>query len=281
MSQQLGDMHESIVQAQTKLEGKEEDKEKSSANDWVKNIKFYYAPLIILCVFFALVRFGVYGAISSTFDNLTKIDKLQEDVTRQNETIKTLDELRKKSGDTKNYLFYINRIVPIEQTNVSNYQTSIRNIALLNNLNVREARSGEEILANSEDVEAKLQLIQVPTTFQIEGGFESIKKFLTDIYNGDDFIIIEEMSFSKDAASDRWAMEIVFVKYQFIENDGNQEVTVYDEYLRVPETIRADKFVIEFLENKYIKDNTAVNVDNSVNTQPSESDTFNLNILGN
>lgn len=252
MSQQLDDIEKSLVKATDKLENPEKDTKGLKKGKWLNDIKFYYGPLIVLLVFFLIIRFGVYGAITNTFGDISEIDKIKTDVKRQTETIKTLESIRQKSSNTKNYLYNINKIAPIEQTNVSNYQTGIRNIALLNALIVKEAMSGEEILAQDEGTESNIQLVQVPTTFRLEGSFDSLKKFLADIYNGEDFIIIEEMSFNKDASSDKWSMEIVFVKYQFIENIKESDTSFYDEYVLVSENLRPNEYVIDFLDQKYI-----------------------------
>ena len=144
--------------------------------------------------------FAVYPSVTTLFDNFSKVDELKLNSEKKQERISKLEALREGSGKTQEYLSYINRIAPIEKTRVTDFQGSISKISQQNNLEIKSARGGEEIIQEENSTDTSTLLVEVPMHFSITGPFQNLKNFLSDIYKGDDFIIIEEMELSKEAS---------------------------------------------------------------------------------
>lgn len=256
MSQPLSDTQQSIVKSEETLEkGRDNDKKSEKTKVFIDNLKFYYLPLIILIIFGLVIWQGIYPSLQSVVDGVSELDGIKDEVKNKETKIDTLQQLRDNSSQTTTYLEAINNIAPVEKTNVANYQQQIIEIAERNSLTIGGVRSGEEIVTSRERENDPLQLIQVPTSFSLSGGFSNLRSFLSDIYTADDFIVIQEMGLSRVAGVDNWNMDIVFVKYQFAEFGlENTEIDTSEAFLQVPDTARPENSVIDFLEEKYIQD---------------------------
>lgn len=255
MQQQNNQQQKAIMDADAKIKAKALEKDSriptKGFKDYWEDIKFYYLPIIIVVIFFLILILGVYPALSLLLNNIEELGTIRDEVDKKDEKIIVLKDLQSKSGVTNKYLDSINKIAPVDQTNVADFQTSIKNVATQNKLTLIDATSGEEIIANEESNMNFLQLIEVPTQFELEGTFTNLRKFLIDIYNGEDFIIIQEMEFRKAEGATNWKMDVTFAKYQFIESEATQ-TDQYNEYTKISEVSRPDKSVLEFLDDKYI-----------------------------
>jgi len=227
--------------------------------------RFYFFPIFILAVFLLVGIFAVYPSVTTLFDNFSKVDELKLNSEKKQERISKLEALREGSGKTQEYLSYINRIAPIEKTRVTDFQGSISKISQQNNLEIKSARGGEEIIQEENSTDTSTLLVEVPMHFSITGPFQNLKNFLSDIYKGDDFIIIEEMELSKEDSSSDWTMQITLVKYQFISQEKIPDESGVDpgssgDQLPEeanPEEVNLEDFipnqdVLKFLDEKYI-----------------------------
>ncbi len=256
MLQQNDSQQKAIMDAESKIRAKALERDAGikgkGLKDYWTDVRFYYLPILILVVFFLIVFLGVYPALSLLLGNIDELDSIRDQVQKKDEKIVILKELETQKDTTNRYLVSINEIAPVEKTNVANFQTAIKNIASQNNLRVIDATSGEEIVANEESATNFLQLIEVPTSFELQGSFQDLRNFLIDIYQGDDFIIIEEMKFRKEEGETDWRMDVIFVKYQFVESETMQ-TTQLNEYIKISEASRPAQEVLDFLDEKYIK----------------------------
>ncbi len=231
------------------------DKKKSTMEDYVNTVKYYYLPILILAIFFLILFIGVLPSLSTLFNNLGELDSIQNTVEQRDQKIKDLKVLEANSSQNQTYLDQIKRIAPVEKTNVVAFQTAIRNIAKSNRLTVEDSTAGEARVSNSTDTEKKgLELIEVPTEFNLTGKFEDIKNFLSAIYEQSDFIVIHEMEFTKDVDTDNWRIQVILVKYQFAEPTGDSAQFVFSQYSSISEKITPNKKVLDFLDFKYLED---------------------------
>jgi Tfp pilus assembly protein PilO len=223
-----------------------------SFRDYLSALRFYYVPVFIIAAFLALAVFAVYPSMVDLINNYGKYNELKADVEAQDARIVKLKELENESASTEEYLTYIDKIAPIEKTNVADFQSTIKEVASNNRLTIKNSRGGEEIISDDTST-SSLQLIEVPINYTIVGPFANLKNFLSDIYKKDDFIIIQNMDFSRESEStNAWNMQITLVKYQF---------NVSDTQTETPDTnlvdVRLENFVpneqvLEFLNEKYI-----------------------------
>ncbi len=223
---------------------------KRTFDDYIFLLKFYYLPVIVMVIFILIILFGVWPSFRQLEKVLGDLDKQNELFVKQSERLTNLKRLKTEFNLNKKYIQFINKIAPVQETNVAEFQNSIYQIARQDNLVVSEAE-GKETIVVSKDEKSILQLLEVPVTFNLEGGFDDLKKFLNDIYKQDDFIIIKEMDFSRidNIETANWKLKVTLVKYQFIEAD-NQEY-LFNYYLKVPIETKANSAVLIFLNQKY------------------------------
>lgn len=261
-SQNLTQVEKSILESEDpNLKPKEKKSEKKEkTTDYINLLRVYILPLIVVGIFLVVLVLGAFPSLRDVLDGNNERGTLQKELENKQDRLQDLKELANDSTKTSLYLESINLIAPVENTNVTQFQTDIKKIATDNDLEVTSARAGERIVAvseNDEDVSSSessgsLQLVEVPSQFTLEGGFVDVKSFLTDIYDFDSFIIIEQMDFSRDIDdTDRWTVDLVLTKYQF--NEPTQgEVEFYASYLAVPERAQPEEIVIKFLDEQYL-----------------------------
>jgi|GEM_PF-6983226 len=246
---------------ETEEEGvKDKSKKKLSSKEmfqyYLYSLRFYYVPVFIVAIFLFIGIFAVYPSTLSLLESMSTITDLQDDVDAKEQRIEKLEQLQDKSTQTHQYLQYINKIAPIEKTNVTNFQTAIKQVAKENNLVVEDAIGGEEIISD-EGGSSPFQLVEVPMNFTLVGSFGDLKRFLTNIYLGENFIIIQRMDLAKSQQeASVWTMQITLVKYQFVEpNEAQTEVQIVapastEEVYSEDQVPNQD--VLNFLDEKYI-----------------------------
>jgi len=222
-------------------------------DDYMRLLKFYYLPVFVLAIFFAVMMFGLIPSLGSLYDNYAKRNSLKKEVDRHEETIAGLLQLKNDSNQTNEYLQSVNKIAPVEQTTVTDFQESIKALATANSIATLQANTRELIFTQDGGQEVTtnyLQLIEVPSEFVFSGNFQNIKQFLGKLYEQDEFIVIEEMSFSKAKDSSDWQLNIILNKYQFSVNENATSTS--PSYLSVPETAKPNQEVIDFINDKYL-----------------------------
>lgn len=246
----------------------ESKKKKSpSMKDYLNMLKYYYLPVATLAIFLFIAAFAVYPSIADLSATMSHLGELRTSSKEKDDEIGKLQVLEADATQTNQYLNAINKIAPIRETNVVDFQKDIRGVANTNRLDVEDARGGEEIISDDNSI-YQFQLVEVPMNFTLVGSFEDMKQFLSDIYNlSNDFIVIEDMQFSRtNQNNDKWSMDITLVKYQFIEkeeakNDSptSSNVVVVVEEQKTPTAVsevpidaRPNQKVLDFLDNKYL-----------------------------
>lgn len=232
----------------------EEAAKKRTSKDYVNMFKFYYLPIIVIAVFFGIMIKGTYPSLTGIFDTNDEIDAIQTKVEQMDKRLVLLNGLKERGTEIDEYLQHINQIAPVEKTKVTEFQQSVKAVAEQSNLEVIDSRAGEEIIrTDDEEAQQDIALVEIPAEFTLLGDFSRIKNFLTEIYQGGDFIVIHEMSFEKvqQKYGEAWQLKIILVKYQFIEPIVDESIGIIDTYNSVPEEARPDQTVLEFIDKKY------------------------------
>ncbi|MBD3280765.1 hypothetical protein GF389_04550 [Candidatus Dojkabacteria bacterium] len=244
---------------------KSKKKERSrSLEDYYRLMRYYYLPLIVLTIFFVVMIFGLVPSINSAYLHYSETQDVKKEVDSQEEKIAYLNQLKNDSNETNEYLASINSIAPVEVTKVAEFQESIKSLASRNDLLTQEAKTRELVFADEasadegfdsdSDTNSAFQLIEVPSDFIFEGDFEDIRTFLGELYEQDEFIVIEEMNFTKSQDSLRWQLDITLNKYQFQVSEDDE--AVIPDYLNVPENAQPNQEVIDFIDEKYLGKDT-------------------------
>ncbi len=224
-------------------------KDKKNLQDYIRLFKLYYLPIIVIVFFILIVVIGIIPSVRRIQGDLNSLDKVNKEFTLKQDKLENLKQLKLQSSSTRQYLLFINKIAPVEKTNVSQFQQAIFDVAKKDNLNIIDAEGGEEIVI-TKDEDSILQLIEIPITFNIVGSFYNLKTFLSDIYKQDDFIIIKEMDFSRVSnTSPDWKLKVTLIKYQFVESDDEENFVKL--YSKIPSEVRPNQTVLEFLQKKY------------------------------
>jgi Tfp pilus assembly protein PilO len=220
-----------------------------------KILKLYIFPLGIVIGFSLIWIYLVFPKITEIFDQVDQSVLLAEQITAENEKLSALYLLSSKSTKITTDLDLINKVAPVETTQVVEFQQNIIQMAERNNLLVVEAfTQNRELVVESEQSEV-LGIIEIPSEFTMRGDFTNIKAFIQAINDLKDFVIIGEMTLSSaaDLESENlgnlyngsWVLGITLVKYQFqTPNEANQ---LDDAYSRVPATVIIDEDVMNFV----------------------------------
>lgn len=240
-------------------------KEKRTSDYYVHILKFYYLPVFIVMIFLLVAVFAVLPSLKSLLSNYSELNNLKNEVKDKDAKIEQLKALKNRSTQTEAYLASINKIAPVQKTNVTEFQNSIKNTAKSNRLSIQSARGGEEIVSDQQNT-GSFQLVEIPMYFVFSGNFLDLKNFLNDLYQGEDFIIIEKMDLSKADKSTEWKMDLTLVKYQFIQKDSDTSIVLNVNDLSTD--LVPSEQVLQFLQEKYIDttDTTDTNTTNTDNT---------------
>jgi Tfp pilus assembly protein PilO len=224
-----------------------------------KILKLYVVPIVAVVVFIGMLFILIIPQLSGIFQKLDHISSLSADYDTLVTNEKDLQTLTSKITETNSDLALVNQLAPTGLTEVVNFQRRITDLATQNRLTVVESKSGEQALVVDESI-AVLGLVEIPSTFTLQGSFANVKSFIEKIKNLYDFVLIGEMSLTatdKDVKDDLlktivdqdWTLEITLTKYQFQVPDAQNKLA--EAYLRVPPTVQVDKDTLEFVRGKY------------------------------
>lgn len=214
--------------------------------------RFYILPILSIGFFVTIAIFGIYPSIKNTFAMLRKIDDMKNDSVELDNKLAVLKNLRGKRTTIEAYLTIIDGIVPAKTTEVVNFQIKIKELAIKNGLESSDTRTGENIIVSNEGM---LGLVEIPSEFKLSGTLENVKKFLTELDKGEDFLVINEMDLARQG-NDSWGLRVIFIKYQF------QEITEEDKKLftNISDSSLSNTDVLDFIKVRYGKNNPALEI---------------------
>ena len=228
---------------------KDVKKKELSGKELVNWFKFYILPVIAVLILLVILIAGVYPSIQALFGGLDEIDKLEEQSNDLQTRIEKLNTLSSLSARNNAYLELIETIVPTGKTEVVNFQEKIKGIGTDHSLRLLESKAGESIIVPDEDAGVSIGLIEIPSQFTFQGNLTNIKAFLTDLNEGEDFLIIHEMKLANigSVSTDDWTLDITFVKYQFQDITEEQAKS----FSQISESSQPMREVLQFIKDKY------------------------------
>jgi hypothetical protein len=253
-----------------------EEKAKKGKQATADVLRSYLLPLAMLFSSVIIIIVILLPVAEQALNNLNEVSKLQGQYKDQQSALAVRQKLSSETNLQLSTLSRINSLIPQSQTAVVNFSESVRNKATQNRLEVSDSVVGEIVTVNRSNrptnaataaAEANLELVELPAEFTMRGGFENIRKFLSDLYGGTDFIIIKKMELQQivgqvdpndpdggrfnTGSSQNWSLSLVLVKYQFrVKGDGG-EGALRTSYFNVPDTLRADPNVVNFINENY------------------------------
>ncbi|KXK26568.1 MAG: hypothetical protein TR69_WS6001000574 [candidate division WS6 bacterium OLB20] len=243
--------------------------EDATSVDWSetwKAIRFYALPLISFVVFVGLILFTVIPNIQRIFTTIDEINVLREEDEAVNERIERLIALRAEQLTRQQIISKINEIVPTGTSEVVAFRQRVIDTAEFRAVNLDSSLLGEDLIdqnPNEAEVTEGLILIEIPSEFGFSGTFDGFRSFLNDLYQGEDFFIVREMSLNlieEDDGSSSWGAQLDLVKYQFFVDEG---VDLDGIYTRISEQVVPNQFVIDFLENRFLNGGSFFDGDSS------------------
>lgn len=237
--------------------------EDASSVDWDetwKAIRFYALPLLSFIIFVFLILFTVIPNIQQIFSTIDEINLLREEDEAVNERIERLIALRAQQAQRQQIISKINEIVPTGTSEVVAFRQRVIDTANFRNVSLDSSLLGEDLIDQSsgeeeEQVSDGLVLIEIPSEFGFTGSFEGFRSFLNDLYLGEDFFIVREMSLNllEETEVETWSASLDLVKYQFFVDDDVDLDAIFGV---ISEQVVPNQFVIEFLENRFLNGNS-------------------------
>lgn len=245
-------------------------KESKSVGEFVK---FYLVPIAMFSVSIIIIFFVIFPSVQGITRTLGEISTQKQEHARLSEIRTKRLALEAETSTQEADLATINALIPQSQTQVVDFSEKIRKTAETNRLEIKESLVGEEVtggqaqnVQTSQNVKG-LEMVELPAKFTVAGSFNNIRNFLTNIFGGDDFIIIKNMELRKQFGAtvdpngdqetfsrqntDEWWMSITLVKYQFRVTADTTEADLDASYFLVPETARANPEVLKFINENY------------------------------
>jgi hypothetical protein len=248
-------------------------KEKNGPKSLEEVTKLYLIPLLMVIITILLLFFLVLPQVNGLTDTLSLINAEQEEYTRLREIEQNRSNLAQITNQQQADLAKIDSIIPQSQTAVVDFSESIREKARQNRLVVNESVVGEIVTATPRGIsgggaggnQPGLELVELPSEFSLSGRFNNIQGFLSDIFGGEDFIVIKEMTLNRrvvnqeeagdtsfsQSNTDNWSLNLVLVKYQFRLAPTASEEDLQRSYFSVPENLRPNQEVLEFINENY------------------------------
>ncbi|MCA9385183.1 hypothetical protein KC717_00885 [Candidatus Dojkabacteria bacterium] len=229
------------------------DTRKKSLDD---QFKVYGLPILAILIFFGLLFFVTIPSIGNTFDLVDERDLTNQNLEQKQAELKDLEQLSNSQGLNDQILDTLNTIIPTSKTEVITFEKKVADLAVANLINVDDAIVRERVLVDSQTANApegtantpkSLRLVQIPISFELTGPLLNFRNMLSQIYEGNDFIVISKMKLDI-GESDVTTIELVLSKYQFLDFESSQqERQLLDSisYSEVP-----DQNVIDFIERK-------------------------------
>lgn len=248
-------------------EAANDDKKKSKDPVTIREyFRLYLAPAMLfigslLIVFYVLLP--IAQDISAGMDN---ISVLQQQYQTQSDLKKTREKLASETNQQELALVKISSLIPETQTAVTQFRQQVGERSQNSQLQITESVFGEVVVLSTtgrgNTQPSGLELIEIPAEFTINGKLNNIRRFLSGLYGSNDFIIIKKMELQKQitqttdaqfssVTTDNWTMNIVLTKYQFKLAPGVDETKIKQYYFSIPDTVRANKEVLEFIDKTY------------------------------
>lgn len=245
-------------QAQPALSAKPwKEKEKPLGPDPVEMLKLFIVPIVAVSIFVGLLLFLIIPGVLDIFAKFEDLDSVRQNTNTINETITQLQELSDNRDQLTQDLELVNKIAPVGATEVVVFQKKVAALAATNGLAVVRTLTDEQILAIEND-NPVLGINEIPSRLSVNGTLQNIKKFITEINNLEDFVIIGEMqirvvdSVVVERLTDpslNWNLEITLIKYQFQQPNAQNQLA--EAYAAVPVTVKIEKSILDFIRNKF------------------------------
>ncbi|MCA9379149.1 hypothetical protein KC640_01860, partial [Candidatus Dojkabacteria bacterium] len=158
-------------------------------------------------------------------------------------------------------LSLVNNLAPASNTEVVRFQQRIADLATsfgLRNLNSQTAEYTDTISVTGGNDNPLLGIIEIPSSFSLQGKFANVQNFIAAIKSLEDFVIVGEMEIrvvgavapeQLTSSSLDWNLDITLIKYQFQQPNENNKLA--DAYAKVPPSVKIDSDVLEFISQKY------------------------------
>lgn len=255
------------------------DKGASKATDI---LNYYLLPLGVFVVSLLLVIFVLLPQVGDVLTKLSEISTYTEDYNKLLENRQRRISLSTVTNDQKSVLGQINKLIPQSQTAVVDFSESVRTLATGNRLQVLESVAGEVVTVNtnitddiSSNTDTKIELVELPAKFTMRGRFENVRKFLSDLYESGDFIIVKEMELRQVTQADtsassqqgsnvnrsslfqttlpenNWTIEVTLTKYQFRVSGETDADSLRSVYFNIPDGVRPATEVVDFIKRNY------------------------------
>ena len=231
----------------------------------MKEFMFYLFPIFSFIFFLLILFFAVIPSVGNINSKINDIDNLRGEETRLNDRITKIRQLDQDAVKNQDVMNKINEIVPTGQTEVVKFGERIKAALTKNILENLGIKSGESILVDPTNNQTTsttttsssqtlvkgenvLSLREIPSEFDIKGGYEDIRNFFIQLYQGTDFFVVDEMSLNKNSEN-IWSGAVSLAKYQFSQSP------VFDPkiaYGYISESLTPNQVVIKFLQTKFI-----------------------------
>jgi len=215
---------------------------------------FYALPLFSVLLFLGIIVYGVIPEIHKIFDVVEEVDALKIQDTNLQIRVDKLIALKNDTTSEQDLIDMINELIPTGKSEVVKFRNRVAKTATLERLDFQNATTGETVLNSSEDnIVAEgngFSLIQIPSEFDTTGLFLDLRSFLYELYNINDFFVVNEMELNSAPVEDieNWSGGFVLTKYQFFADENfNPEAT----FLKVSELTTPNPLVVEFLQKNY------------------------------
>lgn len=225
--------------------------------DPVEMLKLFIVPIVAVSIFVGLLLFLIIPGVLDIFAKFEDLDSVRQNTNTINETITQLQELSDNRDQLTQDLELVNKIAPVGATEVVVFQKKVAALAATNGLAVVRTLTDEQILAIEND-NPVLGINEIPSRLSVNGTLQNIKKFITEINNLEDFVIIGEMqirvvdSVVVERLTDpslNWNLEITLIKYQFQQPNAQNQLA--EAYAAVPVTVKIEKSILDFIRNKF------------------------------
>lgn len=246
-------------------DNKPQQKQKNDKNQkLIKTIRIYVIPIIAVIIFLGGIVILVLPKIGDILNQYDTINSNQQQVS---DLSSTLDKLKGVSAQFNTYskqLDVINSIAPTGFTEVVKFRDKITALAVADNIQIISEKLSESNIdtstINSDQASfGGLVLQEVPFIFTVDGKYSDIVKFITDLSNIDDFIVINEMSLttalpsantsvqSFDTKSAQWDLKLNIDKFQFNTPDKQK---LDNSYLNVSIDSQISKTMEDYINKR-------------------------------
>jgi len=224
-------------------------------------LRSYVVPLLVLSIFGAMLIFLILPKISEILGKLEQTNSLYDQTRIMDAEIQTIFALNQDQAQFGTDLLLINQIAPSGATEVVNFHQKVLGLIQANGLTVQQS-SLEESVKQAEDQasSSSLGIIEIPSTFTLNGPFSGLKRFVEQIRSLSDFVIIGEMALRANidpnaavglvgGGQDNWTLIITLIKYQF--QEPNEQNKLQQIFQKIPPNLKPDQTVIDFAREKF------------------------------